>query len=162
MKKTLARSLALRLQPWSGDTPFGNLLDRDSTVFPDAPVLYFETSGLEAYPKLQNVATLLIAEAIWRRVKRTPERRKLIILDEFWTLLQIPKAASFIVELYRRFRRYNAAAYAVTQSLKDFTGEGAQGILAEHELSLSAAVAGRRSAYSKPAPPLGSRHAGLR
>jgi conjugal transfer ATP-binding protein TraC len=128
-EKERARSLALRLQPWTGDTPFGNLLDRESTVLPDAQVLYFETSGLDAYPQLQNVATLLIAEAVWTRVRANPRRRKLVILDEFWTLLRIPQAAAFIVEIYRRFRRYNAAAYAVTQSLRDFTGEAAQGIL---------------------------------
>ena len=128
-EKDLARSLALRLQPWCGDTPFGNLLDRESTVLPDAPILYFETSGLSTYPKLEQVATLLISEAIWRRVKQTPGRRKLVVLDEFWTLLKNPRAATFATELYRRFRRYNAAAYGVTQSLKDFSGEAAQGIL---------------------------------
>ena len=128
-EKDLARSLALRLQPWTGDTPFGNLLDCESTVLPDASILYFETSGLESYPKLQNVATLLITDAVWRRVKRTPERRKLVVMDEFWSLLKMPQAAAFVVELYRRFRRYNAAAYAVTQSLKDFTEDAAQGIL---------------------------------
>lgn len=128
-EKQIARSLALRLQQWVGDTPFGRLVDRDTSVMPDAPIMYYETSNLEGYPQLQNVATLLIAEEVWKRVKRNPERRKIVVLDEFWALLNIPKAAAFMVELYRRLRRYNAAAWAVTQSLKDFAKENAQGIL---------------------------------
>ena len=56
-------------------------------------------------------------------------RKKIVVLDEVWSLLKLPQAASFIVELYRRFRRYNAAAYAVTQSLEDFQTEAARGIL---------------------------------
>lgn len=128
-EKEVARGLALRLQQWTGETPFGRLLDRETTLLPDAPVIYYETSRLESYPELQNVATLLIAEEIWKRVKRNPQQRKIVILDEFWALLKIPQAAAFIVELYRRFRRYNAAVYAITQSLQDFTGEAARGIL---------------------------------
>ena len=43
--------------------------------------------------------------------------------------MKVNEAASFMIELYRRFRRYNAAAYAVTQSLQDFVGENAKGLL---------------------------------
>ena len=128
-EKELARNLALRLQQWTGDTPLGRLVDRGTTVETGAPLTYFETSGLGTHQELQSVATLLIADTIWTRVKEDPKFPKLIVFDEFWSLLKVPAAASFVVELYRRFRRYHAGVYAVTQSLKDLDQPAAQGIL---------------------------------
>lgn len=128
-EKELAQSLALRLEPWIGDSAYGSFIDRPTTIASDAPVLYYETTGLERHPELRAVGLLLITDLIWRRVTRDLSRRKIVVLDEVWSLLKFPQAASFIVELYRRFRRYNAAAYAVTQSLEDFQTEEARGIL---------------------------------
>ncbi len=128
-ERELAQSLALRLEHWTGDSAFGSFIDRPTTVFPDAPILYYETTGLERFPDLRTVGLLLITDLIWRRVTRDLSRKKIVVLDEVWSLLKLPQAASFVVELYRRFRRYNAAAYAVTQSLEDFQSEAARGIL---------------------------------
>lgn len=128
-ERELAQSLALRLEPWTGDSAFGSFLDRPTSILPDAPILYYETSGLERFPDLRAVGLLLVTDLIWRRVTREPTRHKVVVLDEVWSLLRLPQAAAFVAELYRRFRRYNAAAYAVTQSLEDFRGEAARGIL---------------------------------
>ena len=128
-ERDVARNLALRLQHWTGDSPFGQFVDRTTSIASDAPVLYYETSGLERHEELRPVGLLLIADLIWKRVSRDPSRKKIVVLDEVWSLLKVPQAAVFIVELYRRFRRYNAAVYAITQSLKDFQTEEARGIL---------------------------------
>jgi len=125
----LAKNLAIRLKTWCGDTPFGQLIDRETNIDIEAPIVYFESSGLDKYPALQGVAMLLMTDLIWRRVERDKKRKKIVVFDEAWAMLRIPEAAQFIVELYRRFRRYNAAVYSVTQSLEDFKSEQAQGIL---------------------------------
>ena len=125
----LAKNLAIRLKTWCGDTPFGQLIDRETTVNVNSPIVYFESSGLDKYPALQGVAMLLMTDLIWRRVERDKKRKKIVVFDEAWAMLRIPEAAQFVVELYRRFRRYNAAVYSVTQSLEDFKSEQAKGIL---------------------------------
>ena len=125
----LAKNLAIRLKTWCGDTPFGQLIDRETTVNVNSPIVYFESSGLDRYPALQGVAMLLMTDLIWRRVERDKQRKKIVVFDEAWAMLRIPEAAQFVVELYRRFRRYNAAVYSVTQSLEDFRSEQAKGIL---------------------------------
>jgi conjugal transfer ATP-binding protein TraC len=119
-EREIARSLALRLQNWSGDTPFGQFVDRPTSINIEAPLVYYETSGLERYPELRGVGLLLLADLIWRRAKRDPARRKIAVFDEAWAMLKIPQAREFIVELYRRARRYHTAVYAVSQSLLDF------------------------------------------
>jgi conjugal transfer ATP-binding protein TraC len=77
---------------------------------------------------LQNW-TMLIADLAWRRVKADKSRRKVVIFDECWALLEIPAAANFMVELYRRARRYLASVWSISQSLEDFRKPQAHGIL---------------------------------
>ncbi len=128
-ERELARHLSSRLLPWTNESSLGQLLDRPTSARIDAPLVYFETTGLDRHPALRSVVLLLLGDLIWRRVQEHPERRKLVIFDEAWALLKIPHAALFIGELYRRFRRYGAAVYTIAQSLDDFRGEGASGIL---------------------------------
>jgi conjugal transfer ATP-binding protein TraC len=128
-EKEIARELAGRLQHWVGSSAFGRLLDRPTNVRLDAPVLYFETSALERYQELLQPAVLLLADVVWRRVRQNPQARKVVVVDEAWAMLADPTSARFIVELYRRFRRYGAAVYTVTQALVDFRTPAARGIL---------------------------------
>ncbi len=128
-EREIARQLSGRLQPWTGESALGQLLDRPTSVRVNASLMYFETTGLDRHPALRAVVLLLLGDLIWRRVQEHPERRKLIIFDEAWALLKVPQAALFIGELYRRFRRYGAAVYTIAQSLEDFQGDGASGIL---------------------------------
>lgn len=119
-EREIARSLAIRLQNWTGQTPFGQFVDRPTSINPEASLVYYETTGLDRYPELRGVGILLIADLIWRRAKLDPKRRKVAVFDEAWSMLKIGQAREFIVELYRRARRYNTAVYAVSQSLQDF------------------------------------------
>ena len=127
--RAVAGELATRLQAWVGDSVYGRFVDRPTSFLPEAPVVYFETSALEQQKELEPVALLLLADRVWKRVRKDPGRRKVVVFDEAWALLRRPTAAAFVVELYRRFRRYNAAVYSVTQSLGDFRTEATRGIL---------------------------------
>lgn len=127
--KEIAEDLATRLQNWTGKTPYGKIVDRPTTFETNNRLTYYETSGLGDDTTLQGVAILMIADIIWRHVKKDPGKRKVVVFDEAWALLQVKEAADFIVELYRRFRRYNAAVWSVTQSLTDFKTEATRGIL---------------------------------
>lgn len=128
-QKAIAEDIALQLQRWTGDSPFGQFIDRETTVNPNASIVYYETTGLDKYSDLIGPAMLLMTEQIWKKVQANPTRRKIVVFDEAWSILKIPEAAHFMVELYRRFRRYHAAVYSVTQSLADFMTEQARGIL---------------------------------
>lgn len=129
LERNIAKQLVADLQGWTGDTALGSFIDRPTNVSTDAQMVYYETTGLEANPQLRAVGVLLIADLVWRRVQKDPKRRKIVVFDEMWSMLKVPEAIAFIVELYRRFRRYNAAAYSVTQSLEDFLAPEARGIL---------------------------------
>lgn len=119
--KAIAKVLATRLQSWTGDTPFGSFVDRPTNIDTSHPIIYFETTGLSRYPDLQGPGILLLADIIWRRAAKDHQRKKLVVMDEVWAMLNIPEAKQLIVELYRRARRYNTAIYSVSQSIEDFT-----------------------------------------
>jgi conjugal transfer ATP-binding protein TraC len=128
--KKIADTLARTLQNWTGKTPYGSFIDRPTNIpHGDSRVVCYDTSKFQTNSPLATVGILMIADMVWRRVKRDPTRRKIVIFDECWALLQIPAAAQFMVELYRRFRRYGAAAWSISQSLQDFMTEESRGLL---------------------------------
>ena len=133
-EKEVARSLALRLQSWTGDSPMGSFVDRPTSVpVSTARVVCYELEGLDAYEGLDVVGTVLMADLIWKRAKegkkRGEERNLLVVLDEAWKVFKNPYAASLVEELYRRFRHLGGGIWSITQSLQDYSGESAGRIL---------------------------------
>ncbi|MGC8877065.1 helicase HerA domain-containing protein [Thermus sp.] len=129
-EKEVARSLALRLQSWTGDSPLGTFVDRPTSVpVSTARVVCYELEGLDAYEGLDVVGTVLMADLIWKRAKegkrRGEERNLLVVLDEAWKVFKNPYAASLVEELYRRFRHLGGGIWSITQSLQDFSGDSA-------------------------------------
>lgn len=128
--KQLADTLARTLQNWTGKTPNGSFVDRSTTVpLSHSRLVCYDTSKFQLDSPLATVGIMMIADLVWRRVKGERTRRKVVIFDECWALLSIPAAAHFMVELYRRFRRYNAAVWSISQSMADFQRPEAHGIL---------------------------------
>ncbi len=129
-EKEVARSLALRLQSWTGDSPMGSFVDRPTSVpVSSARVVCYELEGLDAYEGLDVVGTMLMAGLIWKRAlegkRRGEERRILVVLDEAWKVFKNRYAANLVEELYRRFRHLGGGIWSITQSLQDFQGESA-------------------------------------
>ncbi len=125
----LIQSMAQALNLWIGNTPNGRLVDGQTTISLESPVVYFETTGISMDETLQRVGLMLLIDLIWRRVARDPAERKMLVFDEVWALLNNKHSAAFIEDLYRRLRRYNASALSISQSLSDFTSGYARGIV---------------------------------
>lgn len=127
--RQLARTMAQSLALWTGQTPYGRLLDGETTLDLESNVIYFETTGISQSPELERVGLLLLMDLLWRRIARNPAEKKLLVFDEVWSLLASPYAARFIEDFYRRLRRYNAGALSCTQKLDDFVTGNAKGII---------------------------------
>lgn len=120
--RKLARNLATRLQGWTGNTPLGKFVDGQTSVpISDARVVYYDTEGIAGAGQLSVVGTLLIAGLVWQRVKARRGQKTLVVLDEGWAMLKdSAEARRFVEEMFRRFRRYGAGIWAVSQSYADF------------------------------------------
>jgi conjugal transfer ATP-binding protein TraC len=108
------------LTPWCGNTPFGQFVDRPTTIGFQKPIVAFDLKGMESYPDLQSVCLFIITDFIWREVQKDRSHQKFLIFDECWKLLESESGASFIGEVFRTFRKYYASAIAISQNMDDF------------------------------------------
>ncbi len=108
------------LTPWCGNTPFGQFVDRKTTIEFHKPVVAFDLKGMETYPDLQSVCLFIITDFIWREIQKDRARKKFLVFDECWKLLENDAGATFIAEVFRTFRKYFASAIAISQNMDDF------------------------------------------
>lgn len=108
------------LFPWCGDSPFGQMIDRLTSVSLEKSLVCFDLKGLETHPDLQAVCLYLITDYVWREVQRDRSTMKFLVLDECWKLLESSAGAAFIGEVFRTFRKYYASAIAISQNIDDF------------------------------------------
>lgn len=118
--ETLIKRFGRIMAPWCGETPFGKVVDKATTIELTRPVVCFDLKGLELYPDLQAVCLYLITDYVWREVQLERGRMKFLVLDECWKLLESASGASFIGEVFRTFRKYYAGAIAISQNVDDF------------------------------------------
>ncbi|WP_203655458.1 VirB4 family type IV secretion system protein [Actinocatenispora rupis] len=113
-----AHTLAARLAPWVTGT-FSDLFDGPTTHRPDSHLVVW---SLRQLPDEQRpIGTLLALDAIWRAIDTTPAggRRRLVVVDEAWTLLQHDAGARFLFRMAKASRKRGAGLTVVTQDAGD-------------------------------------------
>lgn len=113
------KRIATMLYSWTGDRPYGKLLDGEGSLRTDARVCTFDLKGLSSYPDLQGVMTLMLTEFILTQVELDKKSNKRIILDEAWELLKSPAAASFMEYCARTLRKTGSGITFITQGLEE-------------------------------------------
>ena len=108
------------LSSWCGNTPYGHFVDQTTNVELHKAVVSFDLKGMETHPDLQSVCLYIITDMIWREFQKERGRKKFLVMDECWRLLENDAGASFIAETFRTFRKYYASAIAISQNIDDF------------------------------------------
>ncbi|MEQ1665179.1 MAG: DUF87 domain-containing protein, partial [Bdellovibrionales bacterium] len=114
------KNAATILYGWTGDRAYGRLLDNNKNLNTEGRWICFDLRGLNDHVELQRVVMLAVVKRLWD-VVRYRENKKILLLDEVWALIQ--NHAGFIGEAFRTFRKHNASAIAVTQSIEDLATE---------------------------------------
>ena len=81
----------------------------------------FDFKELDSDPVLQKCTILLLSELLWRDLVNGKFSRTLIVFDEVWRFFSQSK--SFLEEMYRTLRKYNAGIVSITQNLADYGDE---------------------------------------
>lgn len=68
---------------------------------------------------LRPIAMYIMLDYIWTRVKRS-RRKRLLIIDEAWWMMQYPDAAKFVYSIAKRARKYALGLTTITQDVEDF------------------------------------------
>lgn len=115
-----AQTLAARLAPYVSGT-HRRLFDGPTSHTGDTHLLVLSLKELP--DELTPAATLLTLDAIWRRVTDPAHRtRRLVVVDEAWTLMQHGAGARFLYRLAKSARKHWAGLTTITQDAHDLLG----------------------------------------
>jgi conjugal transfer ATP-binding protein TraC len=113
------QAIAKMLYVWTGERPYGQLLDGNGSLRTNAPICTFDLKGLSNYPDLQSVMILILTDYILNQVEQDKTCRKRIILDEAWSLLKSPAAANFMEYCARTLRKTGSGITFITQGVEE-------------------------------------------
>ncbi|MFZ4648754.1 MAG: VirB4-like conjugal transfer ATPase, CD1110 family [Patescibacteria group bacterium] len=108
--------LALRLKKYTEGT-FAGLLNNYTNVEMDNQLISFSVRDLE--DELRPIAIYTIVNYIWN-VVRSETKKRILVIDEAWWMMQNEDSAKFIFALVKRCRKYYLGVTTITQDVNDF------------------------------------------
>ena len=117
------RRLRRRLFPFLAAGPYGRYFDGPNAFRPDAALTVVELGDIATKRDLRAATVLVLMHAIRTFASTLPiGQRKLVVIDEAWSLLASEDSAAALAEAARTYRKLNAAAVFLSQRLEDFEG----------------------------------------
>ncbi len=113
-----AGDLVVRLRKYTEGT-FAGLLNSPTTVETRNQLVIFSVRDLE--DELRPMAIYTIVNYIWN-VVRSESKKRILVIDEAWWLMQHEDSAKFIFALVKRCRKYFLGVTTITQDVNDFLG----------------------------------------
>jgi type IV secretory pathway VirB4 component len=108
--------LALRLQKYTLGT-FAGLFNSPTNVEMNNQLVIFSVRDLE--DELRPMAIYMVVNYIWN-VVRSEMKKRIMVIDEAWWLMQHEDSAKFIYALVKRCRKYYLGVTTITQDVNDF------------------------------------------
>jgi len=108
--------LALRLKKYTEGT-FAGLLNNPTNVEMNNQMVSFSVRDLE--DELRPIAIYTIINYIWNIV-RSETKKRILVIDEAWWMMQHEDSAKFIFALVKRCRKYYLGVTTITQDVNDF------------------------------------------
>jgi len=108
--------LALRLKKFTTGT-FSGLFNSPTNVEMNNQLVVFSVRDLE--DELRPMAIYTIVNYIWN-VVRSELKKRVLVIDEAWWLMQHEDSAKFIFALVKRCRKYYLGVTTITQDVNDF------------------------------------------
>jgi type IV secretory pathway VirB4 component len=125
--------LALRLRKYTQGT-FAGLFNSPTNVKLDNQLVSFSVRDLE--DELRPIAIYTIVTYIWN-VVRSEMKKRILVIDEAWWLMQHEDSAKFVYALVKRCRKYYLGVTTITQDVNDFlTSPYGQAIVTNSALQL--------------------------
>jgi conjugal transfer ATP-binding protein TraC len=116
MEDQKAAGIAARLEKYIKGS-FAGIFNQKTTVNLNNQFVVFGIRNLEE--TLRPVAMHIILDYIWTVVKKELKRR-ILVVDEAWYLMQYDDSASFLRGIVKRGRKYYLGVTTITQDVDDF------------------------------------------
>lgn len=96
---------------------FAGLFDQKTNVALDRQMIVFQIRDLEE--QLRPIAMYVVLNFLWNRV-RSELKKRLLVIDEAWNLMQFEDSARFLYGIVKRARKYYLGVTTITQDVDDF------------------------------------------
>jgi len=111
-----AESLSTRLERYT-EGIFGGFLDKQTNIELNNQLVAFNIRDLEE--ELRPIAMYIILQFVWNEI-RTRMKKRVIVVDEAWVMMQHEDAAGFLFGIAKRCRKYYTGLTTITQDISDF------------------------------------------
>lgn len=118
MAEEEAHTMARVLEKYLRGSAAG-VFDRKSTVNIKNTFTVFSIRDLT--DELRPMAMYVMLDYIWNKIKKD-KRKRLLIIDEAWLMMQYEDAARFVYSIAKRARKYALGLTTITQDVDDFLG----------------------------------------
>lgn len=113
-----AEGLAQRLTKYTEGT-FAGIFNQPTNIVLNNQLVVFSIRDLE--DSLRPIAMYVLLEHIWNIV-RSQLKKRILVLDEAWILMQFEDSARFLYGIAKRARKYYLGVTTITQDVADFMG----------------------------------------
>ena len=122
-KEASLKSFSKMLYPWTGERPYGKLLDTKGNFNTSNDFVVFDLKGLSSFPDLQSAMILIITDFILQRIEsndlETMNKKKRILMDECWELLKGRASSHFMEYCVRTLRKTGSGITFITQGIEE-------------------------------------------
>ncbi len=109
-------ALAARLRRYTEGT-FSGIFSQQSNVDLNNPFVVFNIRDLE--DELRPIGMYIVLNYIWNKVK-SEKKKRILIVDEAWQLMQYQDSAMFMFSIAKRCRKYYLGLTTISQDVEDF------------------------------------------
>ncbi|HVS79670.1 MAG TPA: DUF87 domain-containing protein [Candidatus Paceibacterota bacterium] len=109
-------SLAQRLTKYTKGT-WAGFINKPTNIDINKKFVVFSIRDME--DELKPVAMYIITHYIWNAIRKSREKR-LLVIDEAWWMMKSEDTASFLLSLAKRGRKYYLGLATITQDVEDF------------------------------------------
>ncbi len=96
---------------------FAGLFDQKTNVDLDNQMVVFQIRDLEE--QLRPIAIYIVLNFLWNRI-RAELKKRILVIDEAWNLMQHEDSARFLYGIVKRARKYYLGVTTITQDVEDF------------------------------------------
>ncbi|MDP3800201.1 MAG: ATP-binding protein [bacterium] len=111
-----AEKLAIRIEKYVTGT-FSGFLNQPTNVTLNNNLVVFSIRDLE--PELRPVAMYILLHYVWNLI-RTQRKKRIMVVDEAWWMMQHQEAGAFLFSIAKRCRKYYLGLTTITQDVEDF------------------------------------------
>ena len=96
---------------------YTGIFDQQTNIKLDNQMVVFQIRDLE--DQLRPIAMYVILNFLWNRI-RADFKKRFMVIDEAWNLMQHEDSARFLYGLIKRARKYYLGVTTITQDIEDF------------------------------------------